>query len=99
MPLIIDTIQVFVNCRRGDIHQALESAAGACTKDVEWRVSAYEGPEIPAGMTEITLRGPADIVARRPWQEQSAGVYRRLITCASREWPLELERSVRTLIE
>ena len=98
MPLIIDAIQVYANCRPGEMRHALESAAMACAKEVEWRASVYEGPEIPAGTTEITLRGPS--AARvRPWREESAGVYRRLIVCGTREWPHDLAQSVRALID
>ncbi len=98
MALIIDSLDVYANCGPRDIRHALVAAATACPKDVEWRASAYDGPEIPAGMTEITLRGP--VVARRSveWRECSPGVYRRLVACASREWSSELARSVREMI-
>ncbi|MSO30134.1 MAG: hypothetical protein EXQ48_04210 [Acidobacteria bacterium] len=98
MPLIIDAIQVYANCRPDEIRHALESAAMDCGKEVEWRVSVYEGPDIPAGTTEVTLRGPS--AARvTPWREESSGVYRRLIVCGTRKWPVDLAQSVRALID
>ncbi|MSO57099.1 MAG: hypothetical protein EXQ55_09315 [Acidobacteria bacterium] len=97
MPLIIDAIHVYVNCRPGDIREAFASASADCAIKAEWRASAYEGPDIPAGMTEITLRGPSAAPVA-PWREESAGVYRQLIACGAIEWPVDLTRSVRALI-
>jgi hypothetical protein len=99
MALIIDSLDVYANCGSADIRHALVAAATACPADVEWRASAYDGPEIPVGMTEITLRGPAVETRSLGWQESSPGVYRRLVACASREWPFELSRAVRAMIE
>jgi hypothetical protein len=98
MPLTIDLIQVYANCQPAQLRVAVESAALRCAKDVEWRMSAYEGPEIPVSTVEVTLRGPADVRVERPWREESAGVYRLVIACTSPAWQAELEQSVLALI-